>query len=258
MAFAPLAAGCKSMTPGKLSWIQPDSQAPYAGNVYLIRGWIGIWSYGVDHIGQKINAAGVRASVFQEDQWQAVTDTIIKEYANTPAHEPLILIGHSYGADDVIRMAKRLGENSIPVDLVITLDPVVPPKVPSSIKLCYNIYQPSLLDSLPFFRGIALETETPAAKNLQNVNIRAERRDLLESDTDHFNIEKNGKIHSEIVKKVLEVCPPRQVWTARMRAHDLAGLKATGSGQNRADISAAGRVEPARLGGSDVPAGQGQ
>src|SRR5689334_24980942 len=94
IAFLALAGGCKSMTPGKLSWIQPDSQATYAGNVYLIRGWIGIWSYGVDHIGQKINAAGVRASVFQEDQWQAVTDAIIKEYANTPAHEPLILIGH--------------------------------------------------------------------------------------------------------------------------------------------------------------------
>src|SRR6266571_8998783 len=88
------ACGCSAMTPGDVSRVQTTSDQPYAGNVYLLRGFIGIWSYGVDHIGQKINAAGVRASVFQEDQWQSVTDTIIQKYATALHHEPLVLIGH--------------------------------------------------------------------------------------------------------------------------------------------------------------------
>ncbi|MFI5378581.1 MAG: hypothetical protein ACHRHE_04735 [Tepidisphaerales bacterium] len=213
-----LLGGCKSMTPGQLEWVQTGSDRPYAGNVYLMRGFIGIWSYGVDHLGQKINEAGVRASVFQEDQWQQVADTIIAKYQNVPDHEPLVLIGHSYGADDVLRMARRIGEHNMTVDLVITLDPTVPPPVPKNVKLCYNIYQPGALDVLPFFRGVALEPESPAQANLMNVNIRAERRDLLDPDTDHFNIEKNGKIHAEVIKKVKEFCPPRAAWIAQLQA----------------------------------------
>ena len=82
------------------------------------------------------------------------------------------------------------------------------------MKLCYNIYQPSALDRLPFFRGIALKTEDPTGKNLQNVNMRGERKDLLEPNTDHFNIEKKDKIHQEAIRRVLAICPPREQWAA--------------------------------------------
>jgi pimeloyl-ACP methyl ester carboxylesterase len=207
--------GCKSMTPGELDRVQPASDQPRAGNVYLLRGFIGIWSYGVDHLGRKIADSGVRASVFQEDQWSALANTIVERYRANPTPEPLVLIGHSYGADDTLRIAKVLQEHNIKIDLIITLDPVTPPQVPSNITLCYNIYQPSLLDSLPFFRGVALETESPNTANLVNVNIRADRTDLLEPGTDHFNIEKNELIHAEVVRKVHEFCPPRDLWATR-------------------------------------------
>jgi pimeloyl-ACP methyl ester carboxylesterase len=208
-------AGCKSMTPGQLDAVRRNSDKSYAGNVYLLRGFIGIWSYGVDHLGQKINDSGVRAHVYQEDQWRPLADKIIAEYKGKADAEPLVIVGHSYGADDALLLARKLGEHGIPVDLVVTLDPVTPPKAPASVKQVYNIYQPSLLDKLPFFRGVALEPESPEARNLVNVNIRAERRDLLKDDTDHFNIEKNEKIHAEVVKKIKEFCPPRQEWVAR-------------------------------------------
>jgi hypothetical protein len=246
--FLPLLAGvgCQSMTPGQLDWIQVDSDRPNAGNVYLLRGFIGIWSYGVDHIGEKINEAGVRASVFQEDQWGSVSDAIIERYGNAPQREPLVLIGHSYGADDVLRIAKHLQEHNITIDLVITLDPVTPPQVPPNIGLCYNIYQPNALDMFPFFRGIALETEDPSQKNLQNVNIRTDRTDLLEPGTDHFNIEKNERIHAEIVAKVKEFCPPREVWTARTRAGGISARQGS-----RAPLSPA---PAAPIGGGTVRA----
>ena len=82
-----------------------------------------------------------------------VCDAIIARYENNSNHEPLVIIGHSYGADDALKMAKKLQQHNITIDLVITLDPVTPPKVPANIRLCYNIYQPSALDMLPFFRG---------------------------------------------------------------------------------------------------------
>jgi pimeloyl-ACP methyl ester carboxylesterase len=207
--------GCKSMTPGQLNAVQPNSDQPRAGNVYLLRGFIGIWSYGVDHLGEKINESGVRAHVYQEDQWRPLADKIVNQYKGKPNTEPLVIVGHSYGADDALLLARKLGEEGMTVDLIVTLDPVTPPRAPTNVKQIYNIYQPSLLDKLPFFRGVALEPESPDAKNLVNVNIRAERRDLLKDDTDHFNIEKNEKIHAEVVKKIKEFCPPRQEWVAR-------------------------------------------
>jgi pimeloyl-ACP methyl ester carboxylesterase len=218
LALLGLLAGCKSMTPGDLTMVQPNSEAPYAGNVYLLRGFIGIWSYGIDHLGEKINAAGIRANVYQEDQWRQLCDTIIEKYKDAKDPEPLVLIGHSYGADDALRMARRLEENKVHVELVITLDPVTPPKAPKGVGLCYNIYQPNFLDSIPVFRGIALEAEDPASGNLVNVNMRAERQDLLEPGTDHFNIEKNPHVHDEVVRKLREHCPPRQDWLAQRQA----------------------------------------
>lgn len=205
------------MTPGELQRVQPTSDAPRAGNAYLLRGFIGIWSYGIDELGSKINAAGIRASVYQEDQWRSLAETIIEKYRNEPRHEPIVLIGHSYGADDTLRIARRLKECVIPVDLIITLDPVTPPKVPDSVRCCRNIYQSNLLDSLPFFRGIPLESEAPNGANLQNINVRTDRRDLLEAGTDHFNIEKNAKVHAEIIKMLEPVCPPREVWLMQRR-----------------------------------------
>lgn len=205
------------MKPGDLARVQPYSREPLAGNVYLLRGFIGIWSYGIDDLGKKVQAHGMRASVYQEDQWQKLADLIVKRYRNVGDAEPLVLIGHSYGADDAVRIARRLERENITVDLIVTLDPVTPPKVPGNVRLCYNIYQSNFLDRLPFFRGVPLETETSSQRNLVNVNVRSDRQDLLEPDTDHFNIEKNVKVHAEVLARIKEFCPHRETWLARPR-----------------------------------------
>ena len=239
-----LACGCSAMTPGDVARVQPTSDQPYAGNVYLLRGFIGIWSFGINDIGKKIKEAGIRESVYQEDQWGEVCKAIIAKYENNSSHEPLIIIGHSYGADDALKMAKKLQQHNINVDLIITLDPVTPPKVPTNVRLCYNIYQPGLLDMLPFFRGVKLEAE--AEGNLQNVNIRGERRDLLEPNTDHFNIEKNKLIHAEIVKKVKEFCPPRAAWVAAHQPQNLTAKAQLNGIQTLSNVAASGNSHPTR------------
>jgi hypothetical protein len=209
-----LLGGCKSMTPGNVEDVQPFSDRPLAGNAYLLRGFLGIWSTGIDNLGKKIEASGIRAHVYQEDQWRALCAEIIRKYKSIPDPEPLVLVGHSYGADDTLKIAKELQQHRITVDLIVTLDPVTPPEVPANVRLCYNIYQSNLLDGLPFFRGVPLEPASPDARNLINVNLRTHRRDLLEPGTDHFNIEKNSRVHREVVARLRETCPPRAVWAS--------------------------------------------
>lgn len=223
----PGVGGCKSMTPGDLQAVQPYSNKPLAGNAYLLRGFLGIWSTGIDNLGRKIEASGIRAHVYQEDQWRELCAEIIRKYRNVPDPEPLVLIGHSYGADDALKIARELQKHRINVDLIVTLDPVTPPDVPTNVRLCYNIYQSNLLDGLPFFRGVPLEPASSRARNLVNVNLRTKRRDLLEPDTDHFNIEKNPKVHREVVARLREACPPRAVWASVRNRPLPAGIAST-------------------------------
>jgi hypothetical protein len=208
--------GCtKSMTPGKLEWVRADSDNHRAGNVYLIRGWLGVFSSGMDNLTREINENGVRAHVFQEDQWSELARALAETYKANPNHEPLVLVGHSFGADDVIRVARELQKDDIPVDLIVTLDPVTPPLVPTNVNCCINIYQShGLWDTIPAWRGIPLTAESTSATQLANYNVRVNRTDLLDPDLDHANIEKKAKIHAEVIKHVLEFCPPRERWVA--------------------------------------------
>ena len=86
-----LAAGCSAMTPGDVNQVAATSDQPNAGNVYLLRGFIGIWSFGINDITKKINDSGVRANVYQENQWDEVCNAIIAKYQNNPNNEPLVV-----------------------------------------------------------------------------------------------------------------------------------------------------------------------
>jgi pimeloyl-ACP methyl ester carboxylesterase len=206
--------GCatSSMAPGDLQAVSSHGTDQRPGNAYLLRGWIGVFSTGIDSLTEQLNEAGVRAHVFQHRQWPELADELAATYNDDPDPEPLILIGHSYGADDVIRMARRLDEHGVTVDLLITLDPVTPPKVPGNVAQAINLYQSNgVFDVLPVLRGVGVEAAEGVA--LSDWNLRTDRRDLLEEagHVDHFNIEKKAAIHGEIMNHVLAICPPRDV-----------------------------------------------
>ncbi len=223
--------GCSGMKNGSMANVQPITKNERVGSVYLLRGWIGIFSTGIDSLGDKINKQGVHAEVYQEAQWSSLANAIIKKYENEPNHEPIVIIGHSYGADDAILVSRKLAEKNIKVELVITLDPVTPRKAPANIAVAYNLYQSSAMDGLPFLRGIALTPEEPGPTVLKNQNIRKDRKDLLDSNLDHFNIEKKDKIHNDVLAQVMTVCQPRSQWLAtRAIKAPIASATPTNSG----------------------------
>ncbi len=217
--------GCAHIPPGELTAIRPvaDAGHPRVGNAYLFRGFIGVFSTGMNSLGEELNQQGVTAHVYQSDQWSSVADTIETAYRNkNSSREPIVLVGHSYGADNIVRIAQKLKDKNVDIDLLVTLDPVTPPKVPANVKQVVNLYQSNgALDAMPWLRGIPLEAEppeTPAAHNnvkLANVNIRKDRTDLLDDGLNHFNIEKKEKIHGEVIKQIKQVCLTRPEWLAR-------------------------------------------
>ena len=207
-------AGCSSnLSAGQVADVSPVSDGPRAGNVYLVRGWLGVFSTGIDKLGDKVNDAGVRSRVYRENQWRDLAEALVLKYEGAKDPEPLVLVGHSYGADDVVLIARELEKHDVTVDLIVTLDPTTPPTVPANVKHVVNLYQTNVLDGLPFMRGIPLRAVEGFAGKLENINIRT-REDLLDPDVNHFNIEKKEKIHQEAIRRVLAVCPPREQWAA--------------------------------------------
>ncbi|HEX8323183.1 MAG TPA: hypothetical protein VF595_04645 [Tepidisphaeraceae bacterium] len=212
-----LSGGCANISPGKTEAIQPVALAtdPRVGNAYLFRGFIGVFSTGMNSLGEELTAQGVRTTVFQADQWATVADTIAERYKNNPSVEPVVLVGHSYGADNIVRIAQRLKDKNVQIDLLVTLDPVTPPKVPANVKQVVNLYQSNgVMDAMPWLRGIPLESEKPDTVKLANLNIRTDRTDLLDDSLNHFNIEKKPKIHEEVIRQITQVCVTRQTWAA--------------------------------------------
>jgi pimeloyl-ACP methyl ester carboxylesterase len=211
--------GCTGIKPGPVSAIKPvaEPQHPRVGNAYLFRGFIGVFSTGMNTLNDDLVAQGVRSHVYQSDQWSQVADKIAAGYKSVPNPEPIVLVGHSYGADNILRIAQRLKDAKVKVDLVITLDPVTPPKVPHNVTKAVNLYQSNgAMDNLPWLRGIPLEAERPGSVMLVNLDMRKDRTDLIDaSGVNHFNIEKKPLVHAEVIKQIKAICVTRGAYAAR-------------------------------------------
>src|SRR5882724_2415653 len=108
-----------TMKQGDMNWVSTNTTQPRAGHVYFIRGFIGLFSYGIDRMTEKVAATGVAAHVFQEDQTAVLGKTIVEKYKAQKDHEPIVLVGHSLGADDAIKISKMLEAEGVPVDLLL-------------------------------------------------------------------------------------------------------------------------------------------
>jgi surfactin synthase thioesterase subunit len=204
------ASACQSLPPGRIDAVAARSTLPRSGHVYLIRGWQDLYSKGIDTLAAELRDAGVASDVYRASQWQELAAAIANGYPRSSSQEPLVLIGFSYGADDVILVARHIATMGVVVDLLVTIDPVTPAPVPGNVRECRNFYKPNgVLDVFPWFRGVPLASDRVV--RLCNIDLPRDRSDLLQPDTSHFNIAANPKLHLAILEKVLAVCVPRAV-----------------------------------------------
>ncbi len=166
--------------------------------VYLFRGFIGRWSHGLDTLAAQLRDRGIDAEVYPHTSW----DEIAKRIEAAPGGV-IILVGHSWGADDGIRLARRLERSRIRVRLLVTLDPVTPPRVPASVDRAINFYESNgVRDMLPWWRGVALSADRSTTP-LINIDVRHERSDLGATDVKHGTITDSPGIQREILRAII-------------------------------------------------------
>ena len=211
--FVAFCSGCASLPAGAIEDVRASSDSARAGQVYLLRGWNGLWSEGLDTLAADLRSHGLEARVYQQGQARELGDALVTRYRAAPDADPLVLVGFSFGADEAIRIARRLEDARVPVALLVTLDPVTPPPVPGNVECVRNFYQSNgAWDALPWLRGVPVKAQDPGtdAARLANFDLRR-RADLSEGEAGHHTIARNRKVHEAIVTEVLRTCPARGV-----------------------------------------------
>jgi alpha-beta hydrolase superfamily lysophospholipase len=161
------------------------SQASAAPQVYLMRGFLNVFSYGMDGLASELRAAGISATVSSYAEWQAVAREIAANY-KAGHRGPIVLVGHSFGADAVMDMGAYLGELGVPVALIVPFDETYPHAASANVAHVLNIYK------------------SADAKITRGAGFRGEITNypVPDAGVGHTNIDKVPRLHSMVINRI--------------------------------------------------------
>jgi len=157
--------------------------------VILLRGWFGVFSTGLDRIADQLKAIRIKAEVAGHLNWSNEVADILRDRA--AGHSgPLVLVGHSQGANNVIDMARSLQAYNVTIDLMVTLSPFMQNPVPANVVKAIDYYQG------PGW-GQPLEADRGFRGKIVNIN-------LVDDPTiSHIGMDKSTKVQAEIVQDII-------------------------------------------------------
>jgi pimeloyl-ACP methyl ester carboxylesterase len=156
-------------------------------HVYLFRGLADVFSTGMDTLADELNKRGVYATSHSHTDWKAIADKAAADY-KAKKEGPIILIGHSLGADAAMEMADYLGDKGVPVALVVPFDGTQSFQAPGNVARVINFTQRdyAYMRPGPGFRG-----------SLNNVDLSSDHA------IDHLNIDKSPELHARVLSEVV-------------------------------------------------------
>jgi Thioesterase domain len=158
-------------------------------HVYVFRGLADVFSTGMDVLTDELNRRGVYATSHSHTDWKPLADQAAANY-KAGKEGPIILIGHSLGADAVMEMADYLGDKGVPVALVMPFDGTQSFPASGNVGRVVNFTQRdyAYMRKGSGFRG-----------TLVNVDVSSD------PDIGHLNIDKSPRLHARAIAEVLAV-----------------------------------------------------
>jgi hypothetical protein len=212
-----------------LAFATNPSAAESRAHVYLLRGLMNIFSLGMDTLAEQLNRRGVYATVHGYGEWQSLADRAAVDF-KAGKEGPIILIGHSLGADAVMEMAAYLGRKGIPVALLVPFDGTQSFAASDNVARVLNLTQRdyAYMRRGPGFHG-----------TLSNVDVSSD------PSIDHINIDKSPRLHARVVSEVLAV-------VGGHRAAPSAAMKPAGVNGTAPTVQDGGATAAPAAGGSAV------
>lgn len=170
--------------------IQASANVSTSAQIYLVRGLANVFSRGMDEMGAKLRGYGFSPHVINWRGSESAVATIARNYRAGQA--PVILIGHSLGANAVLQIAAGLNKKNIPVAYVATFDPTRSLSVPGNVQSFVNFFQRN---------GQGRSVSFPASRGDDKANV-----DLTSSPgLSHTNIDQSTRLQDIVIAKVLRV-----------------------------------------------------
>ncbi|HKQ46690.1 MAG TPA: hypothetical protein VJZ71_01325 [Phycisphaerae bacterium] len=192
--------------------IMPSRTATDPMRVYLLHGLYDTYSLGLDQLAEKLNDLNIPSSIIGWYERDVALTIISEAYADRPNGTTVVLMGHSYGADDAITLAEKLGEEGIPVELLFLFDATTPKPVPANVARCVHLLTPSLEGYLfPwFFAGNPVEAAVGNTHTqVLNVPFTAEKFGAAALGcVNHYSIDVNIAAHNLAIQEVFRCIDP--------------------------------------------------
>jgi hypothetical protein len=180
--------------------IQPAASARRMApppRIYLMRGLANVFSQGMDHLADKLMARGYQATVHPYGDWSAIAADILARQRASGGRFQAVVVGHSLGANAVTDLVNAVGAAGGTVALAVTFDPTVPQPVSGGARRYINLFQSNngwgtTVTAAPGFSG------------------RIQNFDLRNQPLTHFNIDKDPRLHAQVIGWIVQtVGPPR-------------------------------------------------
>ncbi len=166
-----------------------SGMAQSRAHVYLFRGLADVFSLGMNTLADELNKRGIYATAHSHTDWKSIADKAAENY-KAGKEGPIILIGHSLGADAVMEMADYLGNKGVPVALVIPFDATQSFPAPGNVGRVVNLTQRNYayMKPGPGFRGSLINVDVSADPNIS-----------------HTTIDKSPRLHARAISEIQAV-----------------------------------------------------
>lgn len=165
-----------------------QAAAPHT-KVYLLRGFMNIFSLGMDQLASELQQRGISAEVYNHMSAGLVSNEAIQACKSGQVSS-IVLVGHSLGASAAVSVAQDLSAAGVKVALVITLDPVVRTVVPANVQQLKNLY-------ISNGWGATVERSERFHGSLQNVDLKND------PSVGHVSMATSPAIHKQMLQYIM-------------------------------------------------------
>jgi len=206
-ALLPFIAGC-----GAAATAEAEIP-PRAGHVFLMRGTFDVFSWGIAGVVRQCHDNRIDAHDLSSGAYEDVIRRILqlKRAGDT---DPLVIGGHSNGADGAVWAATDLAKRGIAIDLLILMDDFAPPPVPRNVRrvVCIHGRGTGVTVAPPDGRwGTRPEVVDLSANAAFGIPVAAQ----IIGQMQHLVIDKDPAVQNRMMAEILRVCPDRGVFQVR-------------------------------------------
>ena len=144
----------------------------------------------MDKIAAKLSQRRVKAKVMSHSQWKRAARSIVANHKKF-GPKPVILVGHSWGGNAIIKLAQALKRERISITYMVTFDATSPQPAPSNIRRLTNFYSKDRGWGVPIKRGSGFRGV------LQNVDLSTDKK------VHHTNIDDRPKLQNQVIRNIL-------------------------------------------------------